>query len=555
MRRAWSWVVSIAPLWMKIEQVTFDPFPPLVSDYFFSFSHVSNFFTYAPLQGASFKERSSYLDQCMGAVSREQLSDVLKAYHNPELGHPAIAKNLERLRDPKSVVVIGGQQAGLLTGPLYTIYKAITLIQLARREEKRLGRPVIPVFWIAGEDHDLDEVDHIYLLRSDHRIIKHRLSLSVEERVSIGMVTPPSDVLQTWLDELALLLPDSEYKQEILTELRGFAEGAGLTRFFARIMHRLFASYGLLLIDSSFAPLRQLEAPFFQQIIEENECFYQAVSEQIKEITKQGYQSQVILGPDDALLFIYIENKRQGLVREGEHFVTRDGAYRWSKQELFDLAGTHPERFSNNVITRPLMQEFLFPTLAFVGGPGEIAYWGLLGQAFSQAKLQMPPVVPRMRFTLLDRQSQKAIEKFGLTFDDVFHRLEEKEAEWLAAHFPLDVDQLMSDFRTQLMALYGPLQQRIFTAVPEVKSIGEANQRKILGQVDYLENEVKKALTKRYAQELGRFQHLGMSLLPQGKPQERVYNLFSYLNTYGATWLEQLLTKPLLSPDHKMVYL
>ncbi len=94
----------------------------------------------------------------------------------------------------------------------------------------------------------------------------------------------------------------------------------------------------------------------------------------------------------------------------------------------------------------------------------------------------MPPVVPRMRFTLLDRQSQKAIEKFGLTFDDVFHRLEEKEAEWLAAHFPLDVDQLMSDFRTQLMALYGPLQQRIFTAVPEVKSIGEANQKKIFAK-------------------------------------------------------------------------
>lgn len=540
---------------MRIEQVAFDPFPSLVSDYFFSFSRLKNFYTYDPHQEASFKERCNYLEQRTGAVSRERLSDVIKAYHHPELLHPTVEKNLERLRDPKSVVVIGGQQAGLLTGPLYTIYKAITLIQLARREEKRLGRPVIPVFWIAGEDHDLDEVNHIYLLRSDHRIIKHRLSLSVEERVSVGMITPPSDVLQTWLDEFALLLPDSEYKQGILTELRAFAEDASITRFFARIMHRLFASYGLLLIDSSFVPLRQLEAPFFQQIIEENERLYQAVSDQIKKITKQGYQSQVHLGSDDALLFIYIGNKREGLVRDGDQFVTRDGAYRWSKQELSNLAGTHPERFSNNVITRPLMQEFLFPTLAFVGGPGEISYWGLLGQAFSQAKLQMPPVVPRMRFTLLDRQSQKAIKKFGLTFEDVFYHLKEKEAEWLAAHYPLDVDQLMNDFRSQLMALYDPLQQQIITAVPEVKSLGEANRRKVLRQIDYLEKEVKKALTRRYAHELGRFQHLSKSLLPQGKPQERIYNLFFYLNTYGATWLEQLLTKPLLSSEHKVVYL
>src|SRR5690606_29200950 len=104
--------------------------PSLVSDYFFSFSRLKNFYTYDPHQEASFKERCNYLEQRTGAVSRERLSDVIKAYHHPELLHPAVEKNLERLRDPKSVVVIGGQQAGLLTGPLYTIYKAITLIQL-----------------------------------------------------------------------------------------------------------------------------------------------------------------------------------------------------------------------------------------------------------------------------------------------------------------------------------------------------------------------------------------------------------------------------------------
>lgn len=548
-------LLELAPVCMKIECVQFDRFQPLVDDYLHSFSRVAQFFTYNPKEEESFRKRIHYLDHRKNSASRSQLVHVLKAYHKPELMHPAVERNLERLHDPRSVVVIGGQQAGILTGPLYTIYKAITLIQLARREEARLGRPVIPVFWIAGEDHDLDEVDHIFLPHPSGRLVKHRLSLPVDGRISVGMITPPPDILQAWLDELALLLPDSEYKLKMLTEFRELAEGASLSRFFARLMNRLFGEYGLVQIDSSFSPLRQLETPFFQQLIDENESIHQAVSQQMEEGIRQGYPPQVMLTPDDALLFFYLGDERLALIRDGTQFVTRDGAHRWSKEELYHLAGEHPERFSNNVLTRPLMQEYLFPTLAFVGGPGEIAYWALLGQAFSQTGLQMPPIVPRMRFTLVDRSSEKAMGHLGLTFDDVVNRLEEKRTEWIAKLFPFEVEALFDNFRTQLKELYDPMIKQVSEAVPEVSNLGKSHEQKVLGQVDYFERQVTKALTKRYSAELNRFRQLELLLFPQGKPQERVYNVSSFYNLYGEAWIEQVLAKPLYSTDHKMVYL
>ncbi|GGA32528.1 putative cysteine ligase BshC [Kroppenstedtia guangzhouensis] len=541
---------------MRVEDVYLEPDHPLVMDYLHLFHHLEPFYDYNPGEDSAFVMRAERLNRRETPVSREDLASVLEQYH-AGLEHPAVQANLDRLRRPDSLVVVGGQQAGILTGPLYTLYKGITLIQLARREEKRLNRPVIPVFWIAGEDHDLEEVNHLHLL-SGGNTEKIILPVETGEKMPVSEVVPGRKQLEGWIRELGRRLPDTPHKSGLLDMLQEITRNeVSLSRHFARLMHRLFGRYGLLMIDSAFPALRRLEVPFFQWLIQHNETFGQAVLDQAARLQAEGYPVSVDLESDKAHLFLLVDGQRQALYRSpGGMFYTRDGGSRFSREQLLEQLWENPARFSNNVLTRPLMQEILFPTLAFVAGPGEISYWGLLRSAFRQAGLEMPILFPRTGITLVSRKAEKEMRRFRLTVDDVLHRLQEKKQRWLERQVHLDVEEIFSQAQTRMDAIYRPLIREISSIRPDLESLGETNREKILEQVEYLKKETWKALKKREETDLRRFSELEAELLPKGLLQERVHNFIPWWNHFGEGWLEELVRSPLLSVHtHRVVYL
>ncbi|SFS49848.1 bacillithiol biosynthesis cysteine-adding enzyme BshC [Marininema halotolerans] len=542
---------------MRIEDIYLEPKNPLVRDYLNSFEQVADFYSYNPSDDQLFAQRAKRLDERNQAAPRAELVNVLRQYHSEELLSSQIEKNLDRLMEPDSLCVVGGQQAGLFTGPLYTLYKAITLIQLASREEQRLGRPVLPVFWIAGEDHDLEEVDHIHLpLRKE--LLKLQLDMGMDKGTRISISDMELDhQLDELLDQLTGMLPDTPHKQGLLQEMRELAHhSSSITHHFARLMHRLFSPYGLILIDSAYPPLRRLEVPFFEWLINEAAPLSEGVFTTAGKIQAKGYPLQVEPEERRVHLFLREQGERKALYLDGDGFRDREGDRYWSRQELLQRLDDRPEDFSNNVVTRPLMQEYLFPTLATVLGAGEIAYWALLKSAFESAGMDMPILFPRLGVTLVGPREEKWLRRYQITPSAAIYQLSEKEQAYLASQYQMDPVQTFAVIRQRIAEVYQPLLGDLSGLRHNMRHLGEVNQERVLREIHWLEQEVKKNLAERSAGDGHRFKELALHFCPSGMLQERVHNVLFYWNQYGEHWIRRLTEIPLLSKEsHRVVYL
>jgi len=506
---------------------------------------IHSLYHFHPHDEGSVERRIRFVDERWEGADRKRLVEVLARFHEPELLSPVVERNLERLREPGSLVVIGGQQAGLLTGPLYTIHKAVTVIQLAKWAEAKWNRPVVPVFWIAGEDHDWDEVDHIWVFDKNRAPVKYRFSGKQEPaKKPVSEITLDAGRFQEWVHELAHFLPDSAYKKEWFRFLQEAADSPmPWTRFFARIMHRLFAECGLIFIDSHDPRLRELEVPFFRTLIRKDREITAAISEAEQELQKLGFHPPAELKPNQSILFFQPEGERQLLYRQGEQWITRDGRAAGT-EELLGWVEQTPNRFSNNVFSRPLMQEYLFPTLFFVGGPGEVGYWSLLKRAFETVGMAMPMVVPRWQATIRDRTSQKRMAEWGIRLEADWPHLEAKRDAWLKQQEPLDVERLFQGLRDKWCEEHEALVSFLDSEIGRnIREMGMKNKRKIIEQIDYYERFIKRTLEEKHRVALRHWDEMIHTVKPQGKPQERVWNLIAVWNAFGIDWIKEWLQR------------
>lgn len=537
----------------------------LIEDFYqyFHSSFVSTLFTYHPWMEVSFRQRYQFLQEKRNEpFARSELVKVFRAQYGQERLHPQIEINLQRLEDKRSCVVIGGQQAGLLTGPLYTLYKAMTIIQLAKREEERLGIPVIPVFWIAGEDHDFEEVNHIWIRNVQEHVTKqsfHHHSPITMNRISVSCLQLDQSKMLKWLEELSDQLPDTPYKSEWLKTSQEIVSSAQTWgQFFFKMMQTLFNHWGLLLIDSTNIHLRRLESKFFMRLIKQNQQLRKIIGKTEQFCQGNQYHIPVKLEENHAHLFVNVNSERYPLFNHQDTWMTRDGMHRWSTEDLLNMAAETPEKLSNNVLTRPLMQEYLFPTLAFVGGSGEIAYWSLLKQSFELMGLEMPIVYPRVQITLVDQTSLKRIKHFQFTWKDLFLHFDRKKSEWLNEKVKVDIDQLFQKTNEEMdqvhHALIHQLEQHLNVHMNE---IGGKNREKIKEQIRYLRKYVNRMVEDQYQTELRRMNEIVVRLFPLQKPQERIYNLVQIWNEHGLKWLDHLMEQPLLLKpnDHHLVHI
>lgn len=530
----------------------------LAQDYLQRYDQVSSFYGGSHKELKNWERRVSWLDQSENKrISRKELADCLRSYNDIHNRHEAVHKSIDQLEREGTLVIVGGQQSGLFTGPMLVVYKAVTIIQAAREAQARLGRPVIPVFWIAGEDHDWDEVNHTYVPSSDLQVTKIKMDAADASRTSVSFTPVNEQQWEAALNEIQGLLADSEYKQEILASLRESAEHSlGLSDAFAKLMGKLFGKYGLVLLDSANPMLRKLEKPFFERLIRQSGALAQAYSQAAGDLAGLGYELQAEVHENGANLFYLHDNQRLLLYKEEGRFTDRKGLISMSERELLAELECHPEKFSNNVLTRPLMQDSVLPVLGTVLGLGEIAYWAITRYAFGEFGLQMPLILPRMSFSLVEDSSLKSMEKYGLTFQDVMIHLQGKREEWLAGQDRLGLDDRFRETKDSFEKLYDPLLRDLGSLQPGLLKLGERNKQKILDQMDFLLNKSKAALEQQHSASLLQWERIGAALAPFGKPQERVYNVFYYVNRFGWSLVDRLLELPYDdSGIHRAVYL
>jgi bacillithiol biosynthesis cysteine-adding enzyme BshC len=530
----------------------------LAGDYIDQFEKVSHLYGGDFRNKESRSTRTEWLDNHeVNRADRTEVAECLRQYNKKHNSHDAVMTSLSLLEQPGTLVITGGQQSGLFTGPLLVIYKAITTIQAAKEASEQLDRPVVPLFWIAGEDHDWDEVNHTYVLNRTQEIAKIKIEKSEEKRSSVSDIQVEAESWLQVVEQLDNLLQESDFKPQIMEFIRdsSFREGS-MTDAFAKLMGSLFGKFGLILLDSADPALRRLEQPFFTSLIMQNDALETAYINSASDIVDTGYKLQADVTAGSANLFYIHEGARLLLHKKEGRFTDRKGQVSFSREELLEELNAHPERFSNNVLTRPLMQDYVLPVLATVLGQGEIAYWAIPQRAFEVVGGQMPLIIPRMSFTVVEGTLHKHMDKYQLSFEDVRQGLHNKRHEWLAAQDELGIERRFEETKASFSAMYEPLIEQLGSIQAGLLKLGNNNKDKIVDQISFLQAKAQDAIAKQNEAAVRQWERIELSLLPLGKLQERVYNIMYYLNRYGPAWLDELMAaEPDYSGTHRIIYM
>ncbi|ASF39306.1 bacillithiol biosynthesis cysteine-adding enzyme BshC [Halobacillus halophilus] len=540
---------------MRIDPIQLKPKQRLFHDYKYNFENVKDKFSYEPGDPEAWEKRLQFLQG--QTYQRSNLSEVLKEM-NERWGAPeSTLDNIERLKDENATVVIAGQQAGLLTGPLYTVHKIISVLQLAKKKEAELGKPVLPVFWIAGEDHDFDEINHI-MVNSHGRMKKMAISQEPDRKASVSDIKIDQRAGEEWLKQIFSEIDETEYTGDFYQQtLRLLEQSESYSDFFAQLVYLLFPDEGLVVMDAHRPEVRKLESAYFTSMIKHNAEIAHRVFSSIQLNAQEGYETVLESEAEDAHLFYHHEGERVLLTREKDgSFRGKQNEFLLSEQELLEIAEHHPECLSNNVVSRPLMQDFLFPVLAFIGGPGEINYWSVLKPGFEAVGLQMPPVLPRLSFTLVDRKAEQELKHFHVEPQEaVQFGTGEKKMRWIASKSAPPIPQLSAQVKEEIERIHKPLREKSAELGPDLEGLADKNLHYIYQHVDYLEKRMAKTLEEKYEKEVTQFNELDLLLHPAGGLQERMWSILPWVNQQG-TDVFQRLNQHLLTfdQDHYVVY-
>lgn len=538
---------------MELEQINSPVTNKLLADYWSENADIHSFFEYKYNEGA-FDQRFAYLKN--RTYRSIELAQVIRSYMGQYGISEKTAHHIDEL-EQGAVVVVGGQQAGLLTGPLYSVHKAITVILLAEQQRKILNAPVVPMFWIAGEDHDIEEINHTYTMANGE--VKKR---GYSERSKLKKMASTTELNKEALQQFILNVfkdfGETEHTADLLNNVLNHAENSEtFTDFFTLLMNDLFKKHGLLMLDATYGPFRQYEKNYFVQLIEKNESIATGVVAQERKLAEKGYAMPIEATDQNANLFYIKEGERFLLERSGGQFKNGSAHANFSKEELVAIANESPESLSNNVVTRPLMQEMALPVLAFVGGPGELAYWATLKPAFDTLQLQMPIFAPRLSITLVTRQVDALLEQKELSVTDVLTgKVDEHLAQFVESVKDEQVTRAIEQMQKQMEEQYEQLTSYLQHGNYHVEELLEKNKNYHERQFQYLRSKLEQQNIEKHEVAIRQYKTIQSLLYPNDSYQERLYNPYLFLNTYGEKLIDDLLELPMsISMKHQLITL
>jgi bacillithiol biosynthesis cysteine-adding enzyme BshC len=450
------------------------------------------------------------------------------ARQSPE---PARA-NAARLADPRAVVIATGQQAGTFGGPIFTLLKALTAIKLARAVEATHGVPVVPVFWVDAEDHDWNEVAGCTVLDAD--LTPKIVGVGAPPRtgacpISSLPLTPGSAA--TVLAALREALPPTEFTDPLIASLsRHYGDGVTLARAFSGVMDDLLGPLGLVVYDASDPATKPLAGPLFARELSSPGETSRLAAAAGAALDARGYKAQVTPGADSTALFALGET-REPIKRAPAGFAIGDRQV--SAADLVADAAAHPERFSPNVLLRPLVQDTLFPTIAYVGGPSEVAYFAQLKDVYAHFGLPMPLIVPRATATFVDGAGLRFLQRSGVELGALQARDDGALNRLLEQTLPREVEDALQAARADVEARMAT----VIAAVPAVDATLEGTARSTLGKMTHelgtLQQKVVQAAKRRDDTLRRQFERARALAFPGGEPQERAIGLVWLLNRVG----------------------
>ncbi len=511
----------------------------LAGDYAYAFGPLAEFFNGDPARPGAW----------LAAIERAQahprdraaVADVIAAQQQHRGAPPEARAALDRLRQPDGVAVLTGQQAGAFGGPLFTLLKAITALKLAARIRQEQKIPAVAVFWIDAEDHDWEEVASCEVLDADVQPRTVRLQPPPGAgTVPVGALVLP-DSTTAALDELASYLPPTEFTATLMTRLRSaYRPGVSPGDAFGRLLEFTLGEFGLLVYDASDPAAKPLARPVFVREAQFPGLTSELAAAAGARLVELGYHAQVSAHTDGVALFSL----------DGGRAAIRfsDGAFHLgnrvvSPAELVAMAERNPAAFSPNVLLRPIVQDTLFPTAAYVAGPNELAYLGQLKPVYEHFGVPMPLMVPRASATLLDSAGVRFLAKYGVSLETLHAQDESVLNRLLEAALPREVEQAYE----AASAVLGRELQQLAEAVPAIDPTLEGAARSAMGRIHHelqgLHGKIIHAAKRRDETLRRQFSRTRAQAFPDGHAQERAVGFVSFLDRYGPGLVDQLMSQ------------
>jgi bacillithiol biosynthesis cysteine-adding enzyme BshC len=449
-----------------------------------------------------------------------------------------VARNLDRLAG-KSVAIVTGQQVGLFGGPAYTFYKALSALRIVEQLRKA-GIDAVPIFWMASEDHDLAEVNHVSWPTANG---EERLEWTGDkslEGMSVGNIRL-GDAITPVVKRAVDALSGSDSGEIGTILLNAYQPAATFGSAFAGMMSALFAKRGLILLDPVDVRLHKLSAPLQIRAANEQSELGAALLEQNKRLEKLGYHAQVKVTDRSTLLFATTEGKRVSLVRRNSGFVA--GTREFSSSQLESEIESHPESFSPNALLRPVMQDTLLPSAAYIGGPAEIAYFAQNRVLYDRLLGRMPAILPRASFTIVEPVVQRLLTRYELSIEDICQGRQFLRGKMERQNLPRDLAARFIAEEKKIARMLEALRKPIGKLDSTLIGALETAQRKMLYQFGKLRAKSGRAEGFRTGV-LGRHeQSIREALYPQNELQERSLNLLPFLARNGLELLDSLEKK------------
>lgn len=526
---------------------------PLFLDYLYRHDRVAPFYNGSPFDFPSFRGVASELN--ISADGRRRLAEILRRQNEAFGCSDATRSNIELLTQPDTYAVVTGQQVGLLSGPAYTLYKALTAVRLARSLTEQ-GLTCVPVFWLATEDHDLEEVSRTATFDDDCNLVP--LSDAGERpapRCSVGYVRLSREIATT-LDRLESLLPAGSAREELLRDLReSYKPGVAWGEAFARFMARLFGRFGVVLLDALDVEVHDLAAPVYRRAISEAPALRRLLLDRSDELVRAGYHAQVHVTEESVLLFATRDGNRTALHQHPmSGAFSLDGEGEFSAAEISSRIETAPIEFSPNALLRPVVQDVLLPTVAYVAGPSELAYHAQTRVLYPRFGRPQPVLFPRAGFSVLDQRARRLLDKYRLRVDDTWQGEEHLERKIAAVAFSEGWSERLDETEKELARLLERLRADIEQLDPTLLDPLKHAEEKMKYQMERLKGRITRAalerseMLRRHAQMLLRY------LVPDRDLQERQVTGVSFLGRAGYRLLDQVLSQiQVRSADHQVL--
>jgi bacillithiol synthase len=505
-------------------------------------------------------ERAAREDISRITIPRREIAVILRR-QNEAFGSASQAmEHIQELEETDCAAIVTGQQVGLFTGPLYTIHKAFTAIRIAL-ELRRRGIRAVPVFWMDSEDHDLAEVTRVSILGPesvpqtlDYRPLLFHDTHQNEKARAVGSIAFPASI-QDATEHYLASLAGSPWQSEVRSQLQStYSPASTFAQSFGRLMARLFRDLGLVLFDPQDREAKRLLSNLIERSVRNSHQIYERLLARNDALQDSGYHTQVNVLDNSTVLFLHDEGERKALTRLDSGFGLKNSDRRFTESELARLAQAAPENFSPNVLLRPLVQDHLFPTIGYVAGPSEIAYFAQIQVLYQLFGRPMPVIWPRASMTFLEPETSAEMKAAGLAFEDCLQGKHHVVERLITANNDSNTSLLLQKLREVLERELQQLRPGMEAADSSLGPAVETAKRKILHQVEALQTKFVHFEARQNRAILKKADFLLNNCYPNKNLQERELSINYFLARHGPSFMAKIYSQ--VEPEsfvHKVV--